>query len=211
MDLDVGTLLSTIIGGFIAVASSWLFGLRQRRWQKEDTERALTATRDAEVRKRADEKADEVLTELDALERLLLGRIRLTGYLWPPDPEVSFAVKDTLNRLGRATQYLQQPLRMHLDLARRILNDADPMRGHGFLREAPVTVGHHVVDHARDIVGKYLRNEPVPPELDERHRNYEKAWQTLQDYNDWMVERAEAEAEAQAVRAANEAALGDAC
>ena len=96
-----GALLGVVLGGLIAAGAGWWQSKRQRTWQREDFALGLQATRDQEVRERADAKADEVLAELQEMETLLLRR-PFGRYIWPDDREERAVVTLSLARLSQA-------------------------------------------------------------------------------------------------------------
>lgn len=187
-------LAGTVLGGLIAAGAGWWQAKRQRKWQIEDFERQLAAARDAEVRKRADEKADEVLRELDILDRLLLGRIRLGFHVWPADDEESKAARQALRNIDRAALYLQQPLRQHVEIVSRVVSDVDQLAQQRFIDDHPRTITWSVIHHARSMVGQYLRGEVVAADLPEEVKTYTDGADALDEY----IERQIAEQEARA-------------
>jgi hypothetical protein len=188
MDEVVGTLLGTALGGLIAAAVSFWQGQQARERERETFDRAQKAARDKEVRERADGKADEILNELETLEKLYFEKISLTPYLSPEDRMAQAQVRETLSRISGAAAYLQQPLRRHVELATRVLPDADQLGSQRFVKETPRSIGRELIAHAQDMVGRYLRNDPVPTALSERQMVYQKGWDLLQEYIEEQIE-----------------------
>jgi hypothetical protein len=146
------------------------------------------AARDKEVRERADAKADEVVTKLELLEKLLLSSTTLSPYVWPEDREQAREAELAVARLSRAALYLQRPLRRHVEQAARVLRDADQLAGERWVRDLPRTIVYVLILRTRDMVARYLRNEPVPTELSAKQQEYEEGWRRMQDYIDHRLE-----------------------
>lgn len=195
VDANVATLIAglggTLLGGLIAAGAGWWQAKRQRGWQLEDFGRQVAAARDAEVRKRADEKAEAVLAELDIVESSL-DRTMFSRDLWPTDQDQRTAAHQALRNVSRAALYLQEPLRQHVEVITTVLPDAEQLAAERFIEDAPRTIAWFLLRHTRTVVSQYLRGEAVSPEFPSRIKLYVKGTAALEDYIEHHIEAQEA-------------------
>ncbi len=180
VDPAVAGIIGTLLGGFIGAGATIWQASKQRKWQVQDFERNQAALRAAEVRARADAKADEVLDLLEDIHRLLLRSRNFQSYVWGPADEY-LQPRQRLHQLDKTSQYLPEPLRQHVQLVPDVLGDADQLAAQRWVKERPREIAHRIIYAAREEVGRYLRGEPVSKELSAVQAEYRKGWQALQD------------------------------
>lgn len=144
------------------------------------------AARDQEVRARADQRAEQILSDLDELEGILLRDVR--RYLWPADRTQLRQARKALTRISKSALYLQQPLRRHVLLATRTLAEADQLVEGRWVSDSPRMIGVVVIRRVRELVARYLRNERVPPELSDRFEQYQIGLNNLDEYIEHQLE-----------------------
>ncbi len=179
-------LAAAALGGVIAATAGWFQARLQRRWQIEDFQRMQAAARDQEVRARADQRAEQILSDLDELEGILLRDVR--RYLWPADRTQLRQARKALTRISKSALYLQQPLRRHVLLATRTLAEADQLVEGRWVSDSPRMIGVVVIRRVRELVARYLRNERVPPELSDRFEQYQIGLNNLDEYIEHQLE-----------------------
>jgi len=195
VDLDLSNLPGIVAGGFLAAGAGWLQATTVRRAQREQAEldrverekqfqAEQKARRDEEVRVRADAKADEVIAALDDVRRLLVGKIRLNGSLYPDDHDERKTVQALLAKTELANAYLQQPLRGNIEVALRVLPRLDEMWRDGFTSDSAWSAGRHVLRYARESAARYLRGEeqhPRPEKVAQYERDLAELDQAIAD------------------------------
>jgi hypothetical protein len=191
VDPTIGALGGVALGAVLSALLSYWQARQQRKWQVADFARTQSAVRDKEVRDRADLKAQEALTELQVLEELLVRGSRGT-YVWPSAKDKrALDAKASLRRLSKAALYLQKPLRRHIELVVTILPDVDQLAAGSWVSDRPQVVANVLIGRARDMIGRYLRNEKLPVEWSSLQEDYRDGWNNLQARIEHMLETQE--------------------
>jgi len=188
VDESIVAIVGVVVGGLLTGGLSYLQSRQQRNWQLADLASTQRAERDKEVRARADAKAEEVLVELEALRDLLAPPAVIRRYAWPDDKAERREAKRSSARLRRSAVYLQQPLRRHVETALRVLPDVDQLGQDGWIEDRHMTAARVQITRTQDMVGRYLRNDPVPQHLTTAVEEYAAGWQSLQDKIEYEIE-----------------------
>ena len=182
---------STLIAGIVGVAVGAITAALTTRSNRKNLERQLQwqadQERQAEVRRRADDKAIEILGLLQELDRLLARRIILSRSEVVAREDQK-ELRRIRSQLTLATVYLPAPVRTQVRSVHELIGEAERLSYQGYVEhDAQVVV--RVTSHAaQDAVGQYLRGEPVsqPP----RHvANYLKALRDLEHQEAVELER----------------------
>jgi hypothetical protein len=194
--LDWSDLPGVVIGGVIAAGAGWVQSLAARRDRREGFDDEVKARRADDAWNRAYERAQEIVTALDDIQRLVHEQGRVSLAFMPEVQDERTAVEAALERMRAASVYLPNPARQRIENVVALLPRLDGLFGSGYIDTWPRSAGRVVIASARDTIGRHLRQE----DLGEMSPDVTVFLRGMEDYDsdmDEQIERQIAEQEAQ--------------
>lgn len=155
------------LGSFGTFATAWM----QRTWQSRDASQQRVADRDAEVRRRYEDGAQDLLA---AIERLSFTLPSMTA----PDhsPTNSYKadkIRDEIRSIRNRCVLMPNPLRRHITEAMDVLANVSVLATQGWVRyDTAHQIAWRTFREMREAIGGFLRNEEVSEKLSPEFEGY---------------------------------------
>jgi len=195
--LDWSDLPGVVVGGLIAAGAGWVQSLTARHDRREEFDVEVKARRTDDAWSRAYERAQEIVTALDDIQRLVHRTGRVSLAFMPEDQDERAAVDAALEHMRAASVYLPNPARERIGDVVALLPRLDELSGSGYIDTWPRSAGRLVIASARDTIGRHLRQED-PGEVSQEVTAYLRGMAGCDADMDAQIERQIAEESAQA-------------
>lgn len=199
---EFSTLISGVIGVAVGAITTALTTRNSRKTQERQLVWQADQQRQAEVRRRADEKAIEILGLLQELDRLLGKRIILSH-----ESVVAREDRDELRRIrsqiALTSVFVPDPVRTQVDAVHELIGEAERLSYQGYVEHAGQVVVRVASRAAQIAIGHYVRGEPVS-EMSDHVRGYLTALRDMEHQDAVALERQIDEHEQEQAAAAGE-------